>query len=198
MDPCCRHWVFYHSNRSIAHFRVVFHVTEANFSPDHNPMSRVGPSDAAIEAPTTPAAVTTAAVRGGRIDKGDLADPNKEADAVLKLLRRSKEEQGGQPFDVKMGCFTESPFSPDDHGDGSEKATAGNTGSSMSKPGLQSLLMQVVGQVANYNDKIAQETDNRKAIVKMLESYIRNQQESLKRSESILNEYRTSIPKYSE
>lgn len=159
-------------------------------------MSRVGPPEAPIEASTTPIPVTPkdGVQRAGKIDAGDMPDPNKEADAVLKLLRESKKKQGAQSINLKMGCFTEQtddPMSDDSIG----KATGNGGSPSPSSPGLQNLLMQVVGQVANYNDRIAQETDNRKAIVKMLESYIKNHKESLKRSESILNEYRTSIPK---
>lgn len=183
--------------QSLAWSYFFFLFAGSDISPDDEPMSRVGPSEPAIEAPTTPAVVTASSGRAGRTDTGDLPDPNREADAVLKLLRRTKGKQGVEPINVKMGCFTESPLPYPADDDGSEKATA-NSGSSLSKPGLQSLLMQVVGQVANYNERIAQETDNRKAIVRMLESYIKNQQESLKRSETILNEYRSSIPKYSE
>ena len=166
-------------------------------SPDHEPTSRIGPLQPSIEATTAPATTAKPAVaeRVGRIDTGD-SDPNKEADAVLKLLRNSKNRQGVQAIDLKMGCFTESPDTLSS--DSAEKATGegGSTGG-LSRPGLQSLLMQVVGQVASYNERMTQETDNRKAIVKMLESYIKSQRDSLKRSETILNEYRVSLPKLS-
>ena len=91
-----------------------------------------------------------------------------EADAVLRMLRKNNSRKPPAPLDLRMGCFTESPETSE--GEESAEKTTGEGVSGAGKGSLQSLLMQVVGQVANYNERINQETDNRKAIVKMLET----------------------------
>ena len=158
------------------------------------PATAVVPAPDAVKPPAAAAAAPVAPIRSAK---------SQDTDAVLHLIRASGQQTREGPLRPISLRMRDLACMSDEESDGTAtdamKATPAFPGSSSGNPlsqaKLQSLLMQVVGQVASYNERMTQENDARKAIIKVLVSHIQNQRDNLKRSESILNEYRASLSK---